>query len=764
MDKKQLVSGDPKEGFKPVVDEIIVEDTLKSDSAINALAAKRGKYLAARMFNMSNALRYVPDTTKFVLFNDTPITTFKQFKEIFDCFVDNFGVKFPNPYANIETVTPNNLAEVVQIFRTFVSNNTVKYDNKQIDVYLNEFAYDEGKPKKTNVWAMGFAGNYLATIEIDNPLTSDNKDYQGLQYKIVHGITLDKTTAEILDYDNTNRYFAYSMKFSNEMANLLIGGSTSPYLSKTNTQSYTPTSSYHPSTKKYVDDAVNSIKINGATTYDASAYIKTNAAYGQSKFNITTDQFTELMNAAKAGSLIYINISGNKILCTTSRMNGDTQVVLAAQNQGYGFVNSAAGVNTTRVTLIVKNTGEVTQYSALANIISTGDGSMCQNDAGGYTGVLSTGVNPKDFTPTHNNHPATKKYVDDAITNIPVNKGVFVIPSVKNNTVITGVTKDDIQNAISNNIPVIIDELYINEYDVLNSVVVSSADNSIAGTLSLNCYGIDKSFNISIILDTLDCSVYETAYSYEDFVGPIPVNGQTYAQYNDLLIAIDANKTIKFTNSAGLYEVEFYANDSNNIRLSLKSHNIYINHTTKIAQVIDVSYANADNVLTRNNTDEYTPTSEYHPSTKKYVDDKVAASPGGSKINVIHSITLLTAEPAEIMNWVLKSDDLVKVRDSAENGTPLFIVNSYADYNMPSLSTPVFFYANGAEGYRFSYVVKNNNNNNLYLYIVSINDMEGTTPYYVTKDLIIINKVVTSSEYDAITTKNTDNILYFITE
>lgn len=40
----------------------------------------------------------------------------------------------------------------------------------------------------------------------------------------------------------------------------------------------------------------------------------------------------------------------------------------------------------------------------------------------------------------------------------------------------------------------------------------------------------------------------------------------------------------------------------------------------------DVDNWNGDNVLTKDNEQDYTPTADYHPATKKYVDDKLIAS------------------------------------------------------------------------------------------------------------------------------------------
>lgn len=469
----------------------LVLDSVRSESTTDALSAKRGNWLVNRHLNLAKVVRYSPIQGKFSLFDDTSITTFTQFKEIFDCFKDNLGNAVVNPFEDITELTPETLADVVNGFSSFVASNTLVYNNKTITPSIQEFAYCEGKSVNTNCYALSLLVGSPAQITIDNPITPETTDYLGFQTEMVHTMAIDKSTAEVLDYDRGNRYFTFSQKMMTEVAGLLIGATDSPYISKTNESVYTPTSAYNPSTKKYVDDAINTIKINGATTYDASAFIKANATYGQSTFNITTDQFTELGNAVKAGSLIYVNVSGNKILCTTSRMPVDTQIVLACQNQGYGFVNSTAGVNTTRVTFIIRSTGVVTQYSALANIISTGDGSMCQNDAGGYTGVLSTGVNPKDFTPTHNNHPATKKYVDDAVAAVPAGGSqINIIDSVDSNILLTAGNGTISQKSI---------DLIKNTIDTGNPLYLYYRADGVAITLPVKTSEYDSVNNMSVL-------------------------------------------------------------------------------------------------------------------------------------------------------------------------------------------------------------------------------------------------------------------------
>lgn len=59
--------------------------------------------------------------------------------------------------------------------------------------------------------------------------------------------------------------------------------------------------------------------------------------------------------------------------------------------------------------------------------------------------------------------------------------------------------------------------------------------------------------------------------------------------------------------------------DNGNVSVNDNSHN----HT--VSNISDLS----DEVLTKANTDEYIPTNDYNPATKKYVDDSIASSGGG---------------------------------------------------------------------------------------------------------------------------------------
>lgn len=60
----------------------------------------------------------------------------------------------------------------------------------------------------------------------------------------------------------------------------------------------------------------------------------------------------------------------------------------------------------------------------------------------------------------------------------------------------------------------------------------------------------------------------------------------------------------------------------------------YLDGVTSSIQTQLNSKANTSNVLTKNNTASYTPTNDYHPATKKYVDEN-----SGSKFNGVYELT-----------------------------------------------------------------------------------------------------------------------------
>lgn len=132
---------------------------------------------------------------------------------------------------------------------------------------------------------------------------------------------------------------------------------------------------------------------------------------------------------------------------------------------------------------------------------------------------------------------------------------------------------------------------------------------------------------------------------------------------------------------------------------------------TKTSQLTnDSNYVTTNNVLTKTNTTVYNPTDNYHPATKKYVDDKVAAGSGGnsnfvdfdfSKVNALTSqSTAQEVKDAFVGYEKLKTDSVIR----------LININVSLDWFDSSDGHIEAFYTNvSGTAFDFSYIDKINN-------------------------------------------------------
>ena len=132
---------------------------------------------------------------------------------------------------------------------------------------------------------------------------------------------------------------------------------------------------------------------------------------------------------------------------------------------------------------------------------------------------------------------------------------------------------------------------------------------------------------------------------------------------------------------------------------------------TKVSQLTnDSNYLTSVRVLTKDNTDVYNPTTNYHPATKKYVDDKVAAGAGSntnfvdfdfSKVNALTSqSTTQEVKDAFVGYEKLKTDSIIR----------LVNVNETGDFFDSGKGHVEAFYTNvDGAGFSFSYIDKSEN-------------------------------------------------------
>lgn len=163
----------------------------------------------------------------------------------------------------------------------------------------------------------------------------------------------------------------------------------SRYISKSNTSTYTPTTDYHPATKKYVDDTVAAVdvteQISGKadkTYVDSKLDTKVDKVSGKqlSTNDYTNDDKTKLAGIA-AGAEVNVNADWNA-------ESGDAQILnkptIITEEQVDQKINAAIGS-------VYKVKGSVANYNALpTKDVSIGDVYNLEDTGANYVATSST--------------------------------------------------------------------------------------------------------------------------------------------------------------------------------------------------------------------------------------------------------------------------------------------------------------------------------------------------------------------------------------
>lgn len=429
------------------------------------------------------------------------------------------------------------------------------------------------------------------------------------------------------------------------------------YLSKSNTYAYTPSSDYNPATKKYVDDKVldaipqKSTMPTASATYLDKVYqyigedteeftkgffyqcisetaedgtvtyiwselnfnaggegelfycIKFEHPYASYIFNkydtpsnveyMTTEQsqmFADYINECiqgtspfKTSKPLALDIDSNLIF-TTSHGNGYNSsgahtftftFVTPVQGATSGTISDRSKLKLKFTTFEIYLKYENGVYSAVDDFKSYFMSRMCED----YLPLN----NSKSYTPTGDYNPATKKYVDDAVANAGGGGG-----SVKESPIID----------LKINASLLSGNLNITDEEILGKVSDAFTKYN-KGEISLPIFNV---------MGTLT-SIPQLIFIHESQPVTIPLNGNikySGSAIHSLIGNLRAYSTfLSFTVSS---------DDDNNCTVS---------------SMIIVNAANGKVLLTPENTSSYTPTADYHPATKKYVDEAVANAGGG---------------------------------------------------------------------------------------------------------------------------------------
>lgn len=169
-----------------------------------------------------------------------------------------------------------------------------------------------------------------------------------------------------------------------------------------NTTPYTPTNDYNPSTKKYVDDAINNIQISDTT------YIINTSTSTEEKITIMQEVYDKYISGTMA-NLTYIDASGN-VFSLFDVDKFETHIDFFMINGGNATTKYAVGYYAYDRYKINCAYNEDTITSVSVEELSD---TYMLADSGEILGINNT----TEYTPTTDYQPSTKKYVDDTIKN-----------------------------------------------------------------------------------------------------------------------------------------------------------------------------------------------------------------------------------------------------------------------------------------------------------------------------------------------------------
>lgn len=251
----------------------------------------------------------------------------------------------------------------------------------------------------------------------------------------------------------------------------------------------------------------------------------------------------------------------------------------------------------------------------------------------------------------------------------------------------------------------------------------------------------------------------------------------TDTEYNELTkISVGKIFSLIDTNSSILYfTVKVSNSEFRSIRNVSRSH---INSINVISFVIALSENNQakfigrieqsidpDNYLAKDNTTEYTPTADYNPATKKYIDDNISLN--NKNVFVVNDgYNLLDID--SYSKWT----ETISIPKKLSSDNTLFIINMNS-ININDNFDNSIIVSMRTKPINSTVVCRNNisdavgNKYNINILIKYENSPSNDDYYSATftcERFKYIQHILTESEYAALgTTPQTDNVLYFVT-
>lgn len=367
---------------------------------------------------------------------------------------------------------------------------------------------------------------------------------------------------------------------------------------------------------------------------------------------------------------------------------------------------------------------------------------------------ILTKDNTTAYTPTRNYHPATKKYADASSLYKVYNLGLNVIDR-------TGVLL-----------------LWEAEKDEFNATVYRGIMMGSLCTIPLN--GITQAGGVPLVSMFASFRKIgennETDFMYARGSSYIRVAPATviYNNKDYTALQIEVSGEVDIMNFVGYFD-----------RPPLLTWIPYLEETgsgtvilnEEINSNIDVSAAKefvySSNVLTKNNTSAYTPTNDYHPSTKKYVDEQMfllTISDTGHQELVSNQDTTGEAAATKINTVFGSADNFKSVVSQLMANKRLVIKITEIEKFQPGVIHSYMNTDNGAYELSFDFNYSSLSSTGATLLskriLIAMNNNYGN--FFIVRDIVTSDNLTTltkktKSEYDGIGTKD-NSTMYAITE
>lgn len=368
---------------------------------------------------------------------------------------------------------------------------------------------------------------------------------------------------------------------------------------------------------------------------------------------------------------------------------------------------------------------------------------------------ILTKDNTTAYTPTQNYHPATKKYADASSLYKVYNLGLNVIDR-------TGV--------------LLLWEAEKDEYDttVYRGIMMGSLC-----TIPLN--GITQAGGVPLVSMFTSFRKIgennETDFMYARGSSGIRVAPATviYNNKDYTALQVEVNGEADIMNFVGYFDRPPlltwvpYREETGSGEVILNEE---INNNIDVFATKEFVYSS--NVLTKNNTSAYTPTNDYHPSTKKYVDDKhiMLTITDEAHIQLISNQEVKAGEAESKINLVFGSiDNFKNIIQRLLSDNILFLKITEKEIFKVSTSHTYCNPDNGAYELSFIYTytsISDANNISLVTKRIFIALNSNATNFFVVKDILVSDNLTTltkktAAEYEAIGSKD-DNTAYCVTD